>query len=125
MLTKCATIDVFLKPKPVQLPKEEKSEKEGSRKLVGCWWMLIKDGGADLISKREKTNSQRIIDFPKIARFLVTHLGLKSISFRLQIYTYFFLEEYFSQSIWGSLLCPFFSLKINSEVPNDAYLNSC
>lgn len=115
----------LLESKPVLVPKEKKNEKEGPWEHVpGHLQMLIKDGVTDLISKREKTNSRRRNGFPKIACFFVTHLGLKSISFWLQIYTFFF-QGNISLCIWGSLLHPFFSLKINSEIPNDAYLKSC
>lgn len=87
----------LLESKPVLVPKEKKNEKEGPWEHVpGHLQMLIKDGVTDLISKREKTNSRRRNGFPKIACFFVTHLGLKSISFWLQIYTFFFPGQYFS-----------------------------
>lgn len=103
-------------------PYREKNEKEGPRERVpGHLQMLIKDGiAADLISKREKTNSRRINGFSQNCSCFCHTSGIK-IYFFLTPNIRIFPRAMVLSTVWGSLLRPFFFFQFGNQFWNSKW----
>lgn len=121
--TKCAILEVVIEMETSA--KEKRMGREVQESVPGHLQTLIKDGiVADLISKREKTNSRGINGFSQNCSVFLSHIWDQNLFLSDSKYTH--LPQGNSSLHYLGLSAPptFFGLKINSEIPNDAYLKS-